>query len=581
MKTKKKKKIKFQIYNSIKNPKLLASFMAVIFVLSALHYSADIKRATQRFINTAFAADFSTVISGAGSDPVTITVNSGSYDVNSDLTVPANITLHFERGAVIYIANGATLSISGSIDDCLYKIFDDANTDLTKGVKFANGKTLEVRPEWWGAQSYCNQVCVYSTDSGTLATITNDAIEKAINSHRDNITTVVFGTGEYIINRTIKLVGSVSLKGQPRTQTQIILQPYAQKNIVEDASPLQNASITDISFGTRSQGDPPSLLYSIYFSHGTSNFTIRDCNLGPIPGWATYIDVGNNVTIENNFFWNGYSGNLKLHSITNSHIIYNEMASGESILADNCSNDEIRGNIIFNDGGGGGRSAIKIVNSHDLTVMTNRLGPYDYGLTIQDSKNITVKDSIIGLAFIHGIYTSGTVENIVIRDNQITDSGWWRPSGDETVSDSDGIYTTGIFNGGSIENNEIVRWKKGSINFDASPGGGDYPTIQNNEGIDMLVDPPILGSTSTPSVITSSRWKTENTSPVVISDFAKAPVGKEILVEFDDSNTAINFSSSPHLAGNGGVNWNPSRGDHMWCKNLGSYWSCNCFDNTP
>ena len=417
MKTRKKQKRKIQIYKSIKNPKILAFVLAAVFVLSAVYYSADIKRTAQRFINTAFAADFSTVISGAGTDPVTITVNSGSYEVNSDLAVPANVTLHFERGAVIYIANGATLSVNGTIDDCLYKIFDDANTDLAKGVKFANGKMLEVRPEWWGARADFNS---------SSSSANSNSIEKAVNSHSDYRATVIFSTGTYTLERAIVLKGTTSLRGASpgdlRNGTVFRSKWPLQFNAIEDSDQISHSeggSITNVVVAYVSGG-------GIRFSRTTANWLIKDCNFYANSGWALYFDGGNNITIENNFFQNG-AGQIYFHSISNAHVLYNEMASSGPTL-DNCSNCELRGNIIFGDNTqGSGRASLTITNSNNVTVSASRLGPFDYGIKLENSRNITISDNSIGLISVHGIYAIDKVENLVIKENKISSSWIPRP----------------------------------------------------------------------------------------------------------------------------------------------------------
>jgi len=85
--------------------------------------------------------------------------NTTTYTLKTSEVVPSNITLWFERGAIIADdANNATLKIYGPIDAGIYKIFD-WGTGMG-AVKFGNNaggpidipaKISEVIPQWWGA----------------------------------------------------------------------------------------------------------------------------------------------------------------------------------------------------------------------------------------------------------------------------------------------------------------------------------------------------------------------------------------------------------------------------------------------
>ena len=47
--------------------------------------------------------------------PSVVSFASGSYDIKSDMTVPSSMTLYFESGAMLTIADGVTLTINGSV----------------------------------------------------------------------------------------------------------------------------------------------------------------------------------------------------------------------------------------------------------------------------------------------------------------------------------------------------------------------------------------------------------------------------------------------------------------------------------
>jgi hypothetical protein len=123
-----------------------------------------------------------------GADQATIVLrhNSGSatttYTLTTSETLPDNITLKFERGAVI---DGAgTLTINGSIDAGNYQIFGSSLT--ATGSPNIN----EVNIKWFGA-------------TGDGATDDAAAIQKAVDFVTN--TTVIFPIGNYFIESTINV----------------------------------------------------------------------------------------------------------------------------------------------------------------------------------------------------------------------------------------------------------------------------------------------------------------------------------------------------------------------------------------
>ena len=505
--------------------------------------------------------DLASIISGIGSSQQTLNLSVDTYTVSSDLAIPSNITLHLDRGAIIQIYSGATLFINGPIDDCLYQIFDDKNTDLAKGVKFASGNVMNVRPEWWGARAD------FKDSSSSL---NSNSIEKAVNSHSNFKATVIFATGTYILERAIVLKGTTSLKGANpgdfRNGTVFRSKWPLQFNAIEDSdqiSQTEGGSITNLAVVYVSGS-------AIHFSRQTANWLIRDCLFYNNGGSSIIFDKGSGIIIENNFLQGDY-GVVSLYSTDNAHVLYNEMASS-ALLVDGCSNCELRGNIIFGDPTQGtGRSSLIIANSQNVTVSASRFGPFDYGVKIESSQNISVEKNNFEHILVHGIYLFGDNKNIMIKNNIIGTS--WK------AGQGDGIYTEGTLEGGSITGNVIGGWDLGNINYLASTSTGNYPGIENNTGVDLGNSFPVLEQSSSPSVAISSKWKTNNSSSMSISDFSKAPLGKEIFILFGDTNTTIQFSGSSSLGGHNNTDWHPQIGDFIHCQKANDYyWDCSCSD---
>ena len=84
---------------------------------------------------------------------------------------------------------------------------------------------------------------------------------------------------------------------------------------------------------------------------------------------------------------------------------------------------------------------------------------------------------------------------------------------------------------------------------------------------------------ATPSVVLGETFKTANTAPTTITNFANGYEGQKITVIINDANTTIDFTASG-LKGNAGVDWSPTTGDHMTCAYDGTDWYCSVSDNT-
>lgn len=198
-----------------KNKKLIIRILVVAVLaagFSLIHnskYSRLVSPVRKMIITPAQAADFSAIIASAGSDPVTLKLTSGTYDVTEDLDIPHNVTLNFESDAIIVISDGATLSIKGSIDDTTGQIFIDQNNDPDKGVKFYKATITQVRPEWWGAKNDNNPASASANVS---------AINKAANSYGVLVYNgapfkVLLQKGAYYIDQTITIGNGVNFTG--------------------------------------------------------------------------------------------------------------------------------------------------------------------------------------------------------------------------------------------------------------------------------------------------------------------------------------------------------------------------------
>ena len=96
----------------------------------------------------AYGATLQAAVAAIGeSNQVILRVPAGTHNVTADLSIPANVSLKVERGAILSIASSKTLTLNGSFDAGLYQVFSCTGTGT---VVFGNG-VPRVYPQWFGA----------------------------------------------------------------------------------------------------------------------------------------------------------------------------------------------------------------------------------------------------------------------------------------------------------------------------------------------------------------------------------------------------------------------------------------------
>lgn len=79
-----------------------------------------------------------------GSADVSLLFSTGTWTIDSSITIPANFTCEIPSGCVLDVATGVTLTINGDVRAGKYQIFSGSGTVSMPNVKGA-------MPNWWGA----------------------------------------------------------------------------------------------------------------------------------------------------------------------------------------------------------------------------------------------------------------------------------------------------------------------------------------------------------------------------------------------------------------------------------------------
>ena len=87
-------------------------------------------------------------IATVGSTEATIYLAPSNWIITANLTIPSNITFKPERGALLVINSGKTLTINGPLDAGSYQIFSGSGS-----VQFGPGSVQAILPQWFGAKA--------------------------------------------------------------------------------------------------------------------------------------------------------------------------------------------------------------------------------------------------------------------------------------------------------------------------------------------------------------------------------------------------------------------------------------------
>lgn len=141
-------------------------------------------------------------LSFIGTDSRTLLVEKGTWQINSDVTIPENVNLVLEHGAVVTISKGAAFVIQGPAELPLSRVFSGDGK-----VKMPSSQIREIYPQWWGAKG---------DNQDASAAINRFAIQSAV----DSAATLAGGggvvrllAGKYRIDDEIKVPAGVSLEG--------------------------------------------------------------------------------------------------------------------------------------------------------------------------------------------------------------------------------------------------------------------------------------------------------------------------------------------------------------------------------
>lgn len=96
-----------------------------------------------------YGTTIQTAVTAIGSSQATLHLTRGTYSFTANYTIPGNITIRPENGAIISVATGTTIAINGPFEAGLYQVFSCTGT----GAVTFGAAVKEVHPEWWGTNT--------------------------------------------------------------------------------------------------------------------------------------------------------------------------------------------------------------------------------------------------------------------------------------------------------------------------------------------------------------------------------------------------------------------------------------------
>ncbi|MHB8066476.1 MAG: hypothetical protein ACYDIC_01100 [Desulfobaccales bacterium] len=142
------------------------------------NYTTGLTRVDTRLGNEIWVGDpnygstLSAAVTAIGTNQTTLHLSRGTYNLTSNLTIPANVTLKPEQGAIISIGSAGRITINGRFEAGLYQVFSISGTGR---VVFGSGAIKEVFPQWFysgtGSWASAFQAAVNSLNTGNVISV--------------------------------------------------------------------------------------------------------------------------------------------------------------------------------------------------------------------------------------------------------------------------------------------------------------------------------------------------------------------------------------------------------------------------
>ncbi|HEY3357550.1 MAG TPA: hypothetical protein VGQ83_30140 [Polyangia bacterium] len=149
-------------------------------------------------------------VKAIGAREATLHLPPGTWAVPASCTVPPNVDLDLERGAVLAVGAGATLTIDGGLTAGPHRIFSyPAKLERQpRPVVFGGGRARELYPQWWGAAGDGVTDDTLALRAAILAAAGDARRPAEPPVHRHLAHLLVIPPGRYVVRRTLVIEAS-------------------------------------------------------------------------------------------------------------------------------------------------------------------------------------------------------------------------------------------------------------------------------------------------------------------------------------------------------------------------------------
>jgi hypothetical protein len=426
---------------------------------------------------------------------------SAGVDTIRSITVPQNIKLTFQRGAMIYVAANDTIKIAGAVEAGIYQIFSGPGI-----VIFASGSTQTmVYPEWWGGQP------------SALSSVNRKAISRAVNSLAQIKTGTVYFNGSasniYNIDSTIALKTGLIMDGFATIKQDTGLYSPSFYICRDSNITIRNLTIDGASSGWLNSSAKATVRIDTLGSNITfdnikfRNFKVNAIRIVGSGNDAAYKDYINNIKVNSCLFYcdSGiYSQALYFGGAENITVsscsFYNVQYAGIELSGGYNKNANITNNRFWM--GKKGLFCIEafgVINNATIDNNTSYCADTGGGISVH-----IINSHITNNKILNGV--NGTMEtlelvsNNSIIDGNIVDNGSLvlKDATISTTSAYSGIrraYDTVLCNNNMIINNTVIRRGTNSLVFKIYCRESSNPPYDSISG-NIIVNNRFISSTN-------------------------------------------------------------------------------------
>ncbi len=347
---------------------------------SALDYGSTLDSTT---INSA--------ISSLGAEICMLLLTQGNWSIDSNITVPDNIELVIQQGAILTVSYGATLTINGALKIPLAKVFEGT------GIIDFGKKVEKIKACWFGTVGDSSTDDTQSLSNASIAG--NIIIPKGTHNVQKT-------DGENGKEPCVQQVENTTIIGTDKNETILDAISGSQPvlgipNDNEATQVVKNINYKNLTVKGNSGSSYSDCIHIQY----TDGYKVENCNLQDAGRDGVYIgsplQAGNplqcdNGIIENCKFSNNDRWDISLIHGENLYINNNQFEAGVDIEPTTstayCGNIKILNNII----NAGMLQLYNTKRNNDGTVLniTGTISAASNSITVSDASNLEVGEFI-------------------------------------------------------------------------------------------------------------------------------------------------------------------------------------------